>query len=79
MVEQPYGQPSRTARGRDSAWLVVVKIWRGTADEGFRQRTEERMDQAAAYEEIYERISSLVDDENADVEVPTCPAGPSRT
>jgi hypothetical protein len=37
------------------------------------------MDQAAAYEEIYERISSLVDDENADVEVPTCPAGPSRT
>ena len=31
------------------------------------------MDQAAAYEKIYERISSLVDDENADVEVPTCP------
>ena len=31
------------------------------------------MNQAAAYEKIYERISSLVDDENATVEVPTCP------
>ncbi len=31
------------------------------------------MDQAAAYEKIYERISSLVDAKNADVEVPTCP------
>jgi len=30
------------------------------------------MDQAAAYERIYERISALVDDDNAEVEVPTC-------